>query len=163
MIWQKLLTVDTNFLFVETYLYHSMKPQNIIFHVKLSVIFFCYTMSYSFSTGIAVHRNVKFQFCFVLVDCCYILMQAWLVCVRCRPFAGDGIEIGSLLVPMVLTSQMAFIERWESKYLKVTGNQRSRVAKENTKTNSFTSPACISDFWPLHLQCFLKSSLFFNW
>ena len=81
----------------------------------------------------------------------------WLVCVRCRPFAGDGIEIGSLLVPMVLTSQMAFIERWESKYLKVTGNQRSHVAKENTKTNSVASPACISDFWHLHLQCFSKS------
>jgi len=145
-------------LLVETYLYHSMKPQNIIFHVKLSVIYFCYTMSYSFSTGIAVHRNVKFQFCFVLVDCCYILMQAWLVCVCCRPFAGNGIEIGSLLVPMVLTSQMAFIERWESKYLKVTGiHQQIHVAKENTKTNSFTSPACVSDFWPLHLQCFSKS------
>ena len=39
----------------------------------------------------------------------------------CRPFAGDGVEIGSLLVPMVLTSQMVFIERWESKFLKVTG------------------------------------------
>lgn len=111
-----------------------------------------------FSTGIAVHRYVKFQFCFVIVDCCYILMQAWLVCVCCRPFAGDGIEIGSLLVPMVLTSQMAFIERWESKYLKVTGiHQRSHVAKENTKSNSVASPACISDFWHLHLQCFSKS------
>ncbi|KAL9986140.1 hypothetical protein ACROYT_G000230 [Oculina patagonica] len=42
-----------------------------------------------------------------------------------RPFAGDGVEIGSLLVPMVLTSQMAFIERWESKKLKVTDVERS--------------------------------------
>lgn len=33
-------------------------------------------------------------------------------------------EIGSLLVPMVITSQMAFVEKWDSKYvfLKVTGN-----------------------------------------
>ena len=38
-----------------------------------------------------------------------------------RPFAEDGVEIGSLLVPMVLTSQMAFIERWDDKNLRVTG------------------------------------------
>lgn len=30
-------------------------------------------------------------------------------------------EIGSLLVPMVLTSQMAFIKRWGDKNLRVTG------------------------------------------
>lgn len=39
----------------------------------------------------------------------------------CRPFAGDGVEIGSLLVPMVLISQMAFIERWDGKNLEATG------------------------------------------
>lgn len=62
---------------------------------------------------------------------------------------------------MVLTSQMAFIERWESKYLKVTGiHQQSHVAKENTETNSFASPACISDFWPLHLQCFFVNKFY---
>ena len=30
-------------------------------------------------------------------------------------------EIGSLLVPMVLASQIAFIERWPDKNLKVSG------------------------------------------
>ena len=38
-----------------------------------------------------------------------------------RPFASDGIEIGSLLVPMVLASQIAFTERWPDKNLKVSG------------------------------------------
>ncbi|KAJ7385455.1 hypothetical protein OS493_016539 [Desmophyllum pertusum] len=71
----------------------------------------------------------------------YILFHAVLFTVACipsvkwavgitkwfhlRPLAGDGMEIGSLLVPMVLTSQMAFIERWDSKYLKVTEVERS--------------------------------------
>lgn len=44
-----------------------------------------------------------------------------------RPIARDGMEIGSLLVPMVITSQMAFLEKWDSKYmyLKVTEVERS--------------------------------------
>lgn len=45
------------------------------------------------------------------------------LCTIFRPIARDGMEIGSLLVPMVITSQMAFLEKWDSKYmyLKVTG------------------------------------------
>ena len=46
-----------------------------------------------------------------IIDCSVILRQS----------AGDGVEIGSLLVPMVLTSQMAFIKRWGDKNLRVTG------------------------------------------
>lgn len=38
-----------------------------------------------------------------------------------RPFVSDGMETGSLLVPMVLASQIAFIERWPDKNLKVSG------------------------------------------
>ena len=48
---------------------------------------------------------------YIVTDCVVILRQ----------FAGDGMEIGSLLVPMVLTSQMAFIKRWGDKNLRVTG------------------------------------------
>ena len=46
-----------------------------------------------------------------IIDCAVIL----------RHSAGHGVEIGSLLVPMVLTSQMAFIKRWGDKNLRVTG------------------------------------------
>lgn len=49
-------------------------------------------------------------------------MKKW---IKLRPFAEDGVEIGSLLVPMVLTSQMAFIERWGDKNLQVTVDDRS--------------------------------------
>lgn len=56
-------------------------------------------------------------------------------------------EIGSLLVPMVLTSQMAFIERWESKYLKVTG-----IYKQICSLSTRANPASISG-----LQDFSKS------
>lgn len=41
-----------------------------------------------------------------------------------RPFASDGMETGSLLVPMVLASQIAFIERWPDKNLKVSGTMK---------------------------------------
>ena len=56
-------------------------------------------------------------------------------------------EIGSLLVPMVITSQMAFLEKWDSKYmyLKVTGN--NQVHHIHNLTESCLLFCKVTDKW----------------
>jgi len=86
--------------------------------IASSLCIFCSFFELKQSVGFILFHGILF-----LLAC--IPSMKWDVGIKkwfhLRPFAGDGVEIGSLLVPMVLTSQMAFIERWESKYLKVTG------------------------------------------
>lgn len=76
-----------------------------------------------------------------------------------RPIAGDGMEIGSLLVPMVITSQMAFVEKWDSKYvfLKVTEVERSYLLASQLMSMFTASILLITN----HVKPVMSSVFFF--
>ncbi|XP_022782719.1 dolichol kinase-like isoform X2 [Stylophora pistillata] len=68
-------------------------------------------------------------------------------------------EIGSLLVPMVITSQMAFVEKWDSKYvfLKVTEVERSYLLASQLMSMFTASILLITN----HVKPVMSSVFFF--
>lgn len=89
-----------------------------------SLVVFCSLFEWGESLGYAF-----FHLVLIIVAFLPSLSSGWTVgikkWIKFRQSAGDGVEIGSLLVPMVLTSQMAFIKRWGDKNLRVTVVDRS--------------------------------------
>lgn len=120
-----------------------------------SLCVFCSLYELKESAGYVLFHIVLF-----LVACLPSMKSRWTVGIKkwfnFRPFAEDGMEIGCLLVPMVLTSQIAFTERWADKNLTVTVVDRSYLL-----ASQLMSMVTISILLFLNNEKPLVSSFFF--
>lgn len=120
-----------------------------------SLCVFCSLFELKKSAGYVLFHIVLF-----LVACLPSMKSRWTVGIKkwftFRPFASDVIETGSLLVPMVLASQIAFIERWPDKNLKVSVLNRSYLL-----ASQLMSMFTVSIMLFLNNEKLLVSSFFF--